>query len=26
VLARALRHHLEDRVMLNGKRTIVFQD
>lgn len=26
VLARALRHHLEDRVMLNGRRTIVFQD
>jgi formyltetrahydrofolate deformylase len=26
VLARALRNHLEDRVMLNGRRTIVFQD
>jgi formyltetrahydrofolate deformylase len=26
VLARALRYHLEDRVMLNGRRTIVFQD
>ena len=26
VLARALRHHLEDRVMLNGKKTIVFSD
>lgn len=24
VLARGLRYHLEDRVMLNGKRTIVF--
>ncbi len=26
VLARALRHHLEDRVMLNGKKTVVFPD
>ena len=26
VLARALPNHLEDRVMLNGRRTIVFQD
>jgi formyltetrahydrofolate deformylase len=26
VLARALRHHLEDRVILNGRRTIVFPD
>jgi formyltetrahydrofolate deformylase len=26
VLARALRHHLDDRVMLNGRRTIVFAD
>lgn len=25
VLARALRHHLEDRVMLNGHRTVVFR-
>jgi formyltetrahydrofolate deformylase len=24
VLARALRHHLEDRVLLNGKKTVVF--
>lgn len=24
VLARALRHHLEDRVVLNGKKTVVF--
>ncbi|MCP3469029.1 formyltetrahydrofolate deformylase [Bradyrhizobium sp. CCGUVB1N3] len=24
VLARAVRHHLEDRVMLNGKKTVVF--
>lgn len=24
VLARAVRHHLEDRVLLNGKKTIVF--
>lgn len=24
VLARALRYHLEDRVMLNGKKTVVF--
>jgi formyltetrahydrofolate deformylase len=24
VLARALRHHLEDRVVLNGRRTVVF--
>ncbi len=26
VLARALRHHLEDRVVLNGKNTVVFSD
>jgi formyltetrahydrofolate deformylase len=26
VLARALRHHLEDRVMPSGRRTVVFQD
>ena len=26
VLARALRHHLEDRVILNGKKTVVFAD
>lgn len=26
VLARALRHHLEDRVILNGRNTVVFAD
>ena len=26
VLARALRHHLEERVLLNGKKTVVFLD
>ncbi|CAH2604486.1 Formyltetrahydrofolate deformylase [Rhodovastum atsumiense] len=26
VLARALRHHLEDRVLLNGRRTVVFAE
>ena len=26
VLARALRHHLEDRVIMNGKKTVVFAD
>lgn len=26
VLARAVRHHLEDRVILNGKKTVVFTD
>ncbi len=26
VLARAVHYHLEDRVILNGKRTVVFQD
>jgi len=26
VLARALRHHLEDRVILNGSKTVVFND
>ncbi len=26
VLSRALRHHLEDRVLLNGKKTVVFAD
>ena len=26
VLARALRHHIEDRVVLNGSKTIVFAD
>ena len=26
VLARALRHHLEDRVILNGRKTVVFLD
>ncbi|HUZ67837.1 MAG TPA: formyltetrahydrofolate deformylase [Beijerinckiaceae bacterium] len=26
VLARALRHHIEDRVLLNGRKTVVFLD
>jgi len=26
VLARAVRHHLEDRVLLNGKKTVVFSE
>ena len=26
VLARAVRHHLEDRIILNGKKTVVFTD
>jgi formyltetrahydrofolate deformylase len=26
VLARAVRHHLEDRVVLNGSKTVVFSD
>ena len=26
VLARAIRHHLEDRVILNGRKTVVFMD
>ena len=26
VLARAVRHHLDDRVLLNGKKTVVFTD
>jgi formyltetrahydrofolate deformylase len=26
VLARAVRHHLEDRVLLNGSKTVVFTD
>jgi len=26
VLARAVRHHLEDRVILNGRKTVVFVD
>ena len=26
VLARAIRHHLEDRVILNGWKTVVFMD
>jgi formyltetrahydrofolate deformylase len=26
VLARAVRHHLEDRVILNGRKTVVFTD
>jgi hypothetical protein len=26
VLARAIRHHLEDRVILNGRKTAVFMD
>jgi formyltetrahydrofolate deformylase len=26
VLARAVRYHLDDRVILNGKKTVVFQD
>jgi formyltetrahydrofolate deformylase len=26
VLARAVRYHLDDRVILNGKRTVVFTD
>ena len=25
-LARAVRHHLEDRVILNGRKTVVFMD
>jgi formyltetrahydrofolate hydrolase len=25
-LARAVRYHLDDRVILNGKRTVVFTD
>jgi formyltetrahydrofolate deformylase len=26
VLARAVRYHLDDRVILNGRKTVVFQD
>ena len=26
VLARAVQHHLEDRVLLNGSKTVVFKD
>jgi formyltetrahydrofolate deformylase len=26
VLARAIRYHLEDRVILNGRKTVVFMD
>jgi len=26
VLARTVRHHLEDRVILNGRKTVVFMD
>ena len=26
VLARAVRHHIEDRVILNGRKTVVFMD
>jgi formyltetrahydrofolate deformylase len=26
VLARAIRHHLDDRVILNGRKTVVFMD
>ncbi len=26
VLARAVRHHIEDRVLLNGRKTVVFTD
>jgi formyltetrahydrofolate deformylase len=26
VLARAVRYHLEDRVILNGKKTVVFMN
>jgi formyltetrahydrofolate deformylase len=26
VLARAMRHHLEDRVIVNGRKTVVFMD
>jgi len=26
VLARAMRYHLEDRVILNGRKTVVFTD
>jgi formyltetrahydrofolate deformylase len=26
VLARAVRHHLEDRVLLNGRKTVIFAD
>jgi formyltetrahydrofolate deformylase len=26
VLARAVRHHLEDRILLNGRKTVVFAD
>jgi formyltetrahydrofolate deformylase len=24
VLARAVRHHLDDRILLNGRKTVVF--
>jgi len=26
VLARAIRYHLDDRVILNGRKTVVFVD
>ena len=26
VLARAMRHHLDNRVILNGRKTVVFMD
>ena len=26
VLARAVRYHLEDRILLNGRKTVVFAD
>ena len=26
VLARAVHHHLEDRVLINGSKTVVFQN
>jgi formyltetrahydrofolate deformylase len=26
VLARAIRYHLDDRVILNGRKTVVFMD
>ena len=26
VLARAIRHHLDDRVIPNGRKTVVFMD
>jgi formyltetrahydrofolate deformylase len=26
VLARAVRNHLEDRILLNGRKTVIFAD